>query len=126
MRVINFEDDPIKHRAIRDVLESCRITDIDSVRNLEDGVAMYKEAINTGNPYDLIISDMSYPAMKGGYEEQSGEKLLEIAASENWNTPIIICSSLNYNLPEAYGSLYYSENEDWEGKLRGYIDGLRK
>lgn len=65
MRVINFEDEPIKHRAIRDVLESCRVTDIDNGRNLEDGVAMYKEAISTGKPYDLIITDMWYPAEKG-------------------------------------------------------------
>lgn len=125
VRVINFEDEPIKHRAIRDVLESCRITDIDNVRNLEDGVAMYKEAISAGNPYDLIITDMWYPAMQGGQEEKSGEKLIEIAVSEKWNTPIITCSSQNYSYPEAYGSLYYSENEDWEGKLRGYINKLK-
>ena len=43
MRVLNFEDTPIKHRAIRNVLESCRVYDVDCVRNLEDGIIMYME-----------------------------------------------------------------------------------
>ena len=58
MRVLNFEDTPIKHRAIRNVLESCRVYDVDCVRNLEDGIIMYMEALSSGKPYDLIITDM--------------------------------------------------------------------
>ncbi len=126
MRVLNFEDTPNKHRAIRNVLEECRISDIECVRNLEDGIAMYKEAIFAGQPYDLIITDMWYPPAQGKHEERSGDRLINLAVSEKWDTPIIVCSNQNYNYPEIFGSLYYSENEDWEGKLRSYISTLKK
>lgn len=86
---------------------------------------MYREALSTGKPYDLIITDIWYPAVKGGHEEQSCEKLIEIASREKWNTPIISCSRQNYNYPEIFGSLFYSENEDWEGQLRGLIERLK-
>ncbi len=126
MRVINFEDTPIKHHAIKKVLEECRIYDIDCVRNLADGVEMYKKALKTKQPYDLIITDMWYPPAQGEHEDRCGDKLIELASIDKWATPIIVCSNQNYNYPEIFGSLYYSENEDWEGKLRNYISILKK
>ena len=126
MRVLNFEDTPIKHRAIRNVLESCRVYDVDCVRNLEDGIVMYMEALSSDKPYDLIITDMWYPPAQGVHEEKSGDMLIEKAINEKWETPIIVCSNQNYSYPEIYGNLYYSENEDWEGKLRKYIAKLKQ
>ncbi len=126
MRVLNIEDSPIKHKAIKDVLESCRITEVDNELNLEDGVNRYKEALSEGNPYDLIISDMWYPPAKGVHEERSGHLLVKMSLEEHWEIPIIICSNQNYDYPEIFGTLYYSENEDWEGKLRGYIKKLKR
>ena len=52
--------------------------------------------------------------------------LIEKAINEKWETPIIVCSNQNYSYPEIYGNLYYSENEDWEGKLRKYIAKLKQ
>ncbi len=126
MRVINFEDTPIKHNAIRNVLEEYKITDIDCVKNLEDGLEMYRKALETDQPYDLIITDMWYPPAQGAHEDRCGDKLINMALDEKWETPIIVCSNQNYDYPEIFGSLYYSENEDWEGKLRNYITVLRK
>lgn len=126
MRVLNIEDEPIKHRKIKDVLESCRVMDVDRAGNLEDGIARYKEALASDKPYDLIISDMYYPREKGGGEEKSGDILVSMAHDEQWNVPIIICSSQNYSYPEIFGTLYYSENVDWEGELRKLIGKLKK
>ena len=126
MRVLNIEDTPTKHRAIRDVLESCRITDIDCERNLADGVARYKEALAAGNPYDLLITDMWYPPEKGVGEDRCGDKLVEMAIREHWDVPILVCSNQNYNYPEILGTLFYSENVDWEGQLRGYVEQIKK
>lgn len=125
MRVLNFEDSPIKHRAIRDVLENCRITEIDRAMYLDDGIEMYKKAIAEGRGYDLVISDMWYPRSKGMHEERSGDVLVGIAIKEKWDTPILICSNQNYSYPEILGCLYFSENEDWEGQLRNYVSQIR-
>ncbi len=126
MRVLNIEDTPIKHRKIRDVLEGCRITDIDRVGYLDEGISAYKEALASGNPYDLVITDMWYPPTHGADEEKCGDKLVEIALKEKWDVPIIICSNQNYSYPEIFGTLFFSDNVDWEGQLRQYIEQLRK
>ena len=126
MKVLNIEDTPIKHRKIRDVLEGCRITDIERVGYLDEGIEKYKEAIAAGNPYDLIITDMYYPPSHGADEARSGDMLVKIALEEKWDVPIIICSNQNYDYPEIFGTLYFSDNVDWEGQLCGYIDKLRK
>ncbi len=126
MRVLNLEDSPIKHSAIRDVLEQCRVTEVDRAMYLDEGLRMYREAIAEGRPYDLVITDMWYPNDRGEHEQRSGDKLVSISKKENWNTPILICSNQNYSYPEILGCLYYSETEDWEGQLRKYIEQLRK
>ncbi len=125
MRVLNFEDSPIKHRAIRDVLESCRITEIDRAEYLDDGIEMRKKALAEGRKYDLIITDMWYPRSQGMHEEKSGDLLVGIATEEKWDTPILICSNQNYFYPEILGCLYFSENVDWEGQLRNYVSQIR-
>lgn len=126
MKVLNFEDNPIKHKAIKDVLESCRVTEIDCAMYMDEGLNMYREALETDKPYDLIITDMWYPPARGEDEARSGERLIGLACEEKWSVPVIVCSNQNYDYPEIYGSLYYSENEDWEGKLRNYISRLKK
>ena len=122
MRVLNIEDGPAKHRAIRNVLEDCRVTDIDCERNLDDGIARFKEALAAGNPYDLIITDMWYSPERGSGEQMCGDRLIEIAKKEHWDVPILICSRQDYSTyPGIRGSLHYSDNVDWEGQLRRYI-----
>ena len=125
MKVLNIEDEPIKHRKIKDVLESISVMEVDCERNLKDGVKRYKEALDSETPYDLIISDMFYPQEKGGGEEKSGDVLVALAHDEHWDVPIIICSSQNYSYPEIFGTLYYSDNVDWEGELRKLIEKLK-
>ncbi len=126
MRVLNIEDTPIKHNDIRKVLEDCRITKVDCARTLADGIAMYKDAVSTDKPYDLIITDMWYPPDQGMDEDRCGDKLVSIAIEEKWDVEVIVCSNQNYSYPGILGCLYYSENEDWEGELRKYIDKMRK
>ncbi len=125
MRVLNIEDSTIKYRAIKDVLESCRITDVDCERTLETGIKRYKEALNAGNPYDLLITDMWYPLAPGSAEVKGGDMLIERAIKEKWDVPIILCSNQNYNYPEILGTLHYSDNVDWEGQLRSYVEAIK-
>ena len=71
MRILNFEDSPIKHRAIRDVLENCRITEIDRAMYLDDGIEMYKKAIETDSKYiccgyNKIYSNRKEPINSNG------------------------------------------------------------
>ncbi len=125
MRILNIEDTPIKHRDIKNVLESCGITDVDCERTLEEGIKRYMGALVSGIPYDLIITDMWYPSALGASEIQGGDLLIEKATKEKWDVPIILCSNQNYNYPEILGTLHYSDNIDWEGQLRIYVESIK-
>lgn len=76
MRVLNIEDDVAKHNNIRKVLERYSFTQIDWAKNLEDGMELIKSSIDRSDPYMLVVTDMYYPLVKGGKEEQAGEILI--------------------------------------------------
>ena len=123
MRVINLEDDPIKHRKICNELEKNRIKDenIDWVTNLEDGIAKIQEAIESGNPYDVAITDMYYPERPGSSEMPSGEIFIAKTEELGIDIPIILISSQNLRFPGILGTVYFSENNDWEDDFRKLV-----
>ncbi len=124
MYVLIIEDEPFKYHSIRRVLQNHRFSSdlsIDRVDNLEDGIRYILAQFDALMPYDLVITDMWYPAESGGKEERSGEKLIEKLKEYDWHIPVILCSSVNYSHPDIVGSVFYSENENWESKLMELI-----
>lgn len=120
MRILHIEDDTFKHHSIKRVLEGCGKMEIVWVNNLEDGLAQI------ANEFDLIITDMWYPVKPGAPETESGSLLIQTAKEQQWNIPIILCSSVRYRIPEIYGTIYYSDKEDWESELRSMIQRIGK
>lgn len=74
MKVLNFEDSVYKANAIRKVLNQCGVAKIELVSNVEDGLQMLKNAEDTGDPFDLIITDMHYPMKQGAVSDTEAEK----------------------------------------------------
>ena len=60
-KVINIEDDAIKHVNIRRALKSNGVSHIERARNAEEGLDMIDNAIEKGEPYDLLVLDMQFP-----------------------------------------------------------------
>lgn len=126
MRVINVEDDVIKHSDICKVLRGIGITEIDWARSLEEALNMISNGLSHDEEkYDLIISDMWYPEENGGKDIEAGDLLIEEVAKNGWNIPIVICSSVNYRIMEILGTVYYSDNSDWELDLIQLIGKIK-
>ena len=121
MRILNIEDDAIKHNDICKVIKSCGSMKIDWARNLEAGVERIREGIQGGTPYDLVITDMWYPREAGGEDEESGAALIQLIQQEKWELPVILCSSVRYRIPGILGAIHYSKNENWEDELKKLI-----
>lgn len=119
MFVLNIEDDIYKHNDICNVMKKGSFSNlqIDCEHNLADAIEKIAEQNDLGKPYDLIITDMWYPSENGGIESESGEMLIETVRDNNWNIPIILCSSVRYRIPEILGTVHYSKNGDWESEL---------
>lgn len=126
MRVLNIEDNAIKHTKITRMIRRSGINDIDWAKSLKDGFAMLEYAKNDGKPYDLVVTDMYYPLEAGSEEVKAGEIFIQKMEEVKDNTPIILCSNVNYKYPQIYGNLYYSDRSNWEEELENYLNALRR
>jgi hypothetical protein len=126
MRVINLEDNAMKHLAIVRALEDMRINDITWVKNVDDGMRQIKEAVKSGTPYDLAISDMQYYLHEGDYNitVDAGDKFISRVFDEGLSLPIIICSSDNLQIDTILGCVWYLESRDWESQLRKLVNQI--
>ena len=106
MKVLNVEDNPIKHCHIKRALEYCGAKTVDCCNNLQEGLEALKEAITTEKKYDLLVTDMSYPLVKGGEADgQAGEQLIRRIREEGIEIPIIICSTRRFSDDDLLGSV---------------------
>ncbi|MCR4648338.1 MAG: hypothetical protein K5776_04585 [Lachnospiraceae bacterium] len=125
MKILNVDDNAIKSsRICNEVKRADSNAEIDWVRNLEEAVKKIEENFENNTPYDLVITDMWYPKDFYGGDVESGDKLIAMNKTEGWNLPMILVSTINYHYRDILGCLHYSENEDWESRLRDMIKEL--
>lgn len=127
MKIIHLEDSVDKHMEVCRELQKMGITSVEWVTCVNEGLEKIETAIKNGAPFDLAISDMHYPIRRGEVADwEAGEYFLKALAERNINLPVIICSTRNYRIPGAYGSVWFSDLSDWEMELRSLINGLSK
>lgn len=118
MRVLNIEDDAIKHSNICKALNRHGIVECDWVKNLEDAIKMVRDH---KTDYELIITDMFYPLNPGGDEVEAGFIFIREMKEKEIAIPIIVCSSVSYQVSDVLGTVHYSEKIDWEKQLGSLI-----
>ena len=111
MRVLNVEDNVIKHHNIKRALETLGIREVTWVKNEYDAIKAVKDSIDSGGPFDLIISDMYFPLFPGSKEdENAGFTFIGELNDNNIDIPVIVCSSIRLSIPGILGCVYYSSN----------------
>ena len=74
---------------------------------------------------DLIVTDMQYPMKEGKtIDEEAGFKLIEKMEKEKIDIPIIVCSSLNYSIPNILGSVWYNKLNDLDLNFKEVLGRL--
>lgn len=127
MRIIHLEDSVDKHMEVCRELRKMGIASVEWATNVGEGLEKIETAIQNSAPFDLAISDMHYPIRRGEVADwEAGEYFLKALTERNINIPVIICSTRNYRIPGAYGSVWFSNLSDWEMDLRDLINGLSK
>ena len=122
IRILHLEDNAIKHASIARLINNNINADIDWVKNVETGLEKIEENIEKSSAYDLAITDMHYPLNEYGEADcDAGEKFIEKVNSMGVKLPIIVCSSLNMKIPEAFGCVWYNDNRDWEDELLSLV-----
>lgn len=116
-RILNIEDTIGKHWDINRALEWNRCPKADNATTAEEGIKMIEEALENGNPYELLITDMHFPA-RGVLDENAGMYVIEELKNKGIDIPIIVCSSVRYRIPDILGCVFYSRSCDlsWDFK----------
>ena len=125
MRVLNVEDNPVKHFNIVEALRRMNITDV-TLEETENGAIMsVLEGIDNNTPFDLIISDMQFPLFTNGRpDDDAGLTLLAELKEHEIDIPVIFCSSFRLGIPGVLGCVHYSRDTDLWEEFRNLIDDI--
>ena len=122
IKVVVADDDVFKGNDIRKALEFNGIRNIMSVRNQEK---LWEQIYHSEDKIDLIVTDMQYPLESGEpVDEEAGLKLIERMKKEKIDIPVIVCSSLNYSIPNILGSVWYNELNDLNSNFKELLGKL--
>lgn len=124
IKAVIADDDVIKGADIRKALDFNGVRNIMTVRNQEK---LWEQIYHGEDKIDLIVTDMQYPLEAGeAIDEEAGLKLIERMQKEKIDIPVIVCSSLNYSIPDILGSVWYNELNDLDSSFREVLGRLEK
>ncbi len=124
IKAVIVDDDVIKGADIREALEFNGVRNIMTVRNQEK---LWEQIYHCEDKIDLIVTDMQYPLEAGeAVDEEAGLKLIERMNKEKIDVPVIVCSSLNYSIPDILGSVWYNELNDLDSSFKEVLGRLEK
>ncbi len=124
IKVVIADDDVMKGADIRKALEYNGVRNIMTVRNQEK---LWEQIYHGEDKTDLIVTDMQYPLEAGeAVDEEAGFKLIERMKKEKISIPIVVCSSLNYSIPDILGSVWYNELNDLDSGFKEALSRLEK
>lgn len=124
IKAVIADDDVFKGTDIRKALKFNGIRNITTVRNQEK---LWEQIYHGEDKIDLIVTDMQYPLEAGeAVDEEAGLKLIERMEKEKIDIPVIVCSSLNYSIPDILGSVWYNGLNDLDSSFKEVLGRLEK
>ena len=126
LKVLIIDDNVFKANDIRKALEFCGVRNVTNVWDQESAWEEIERADQLGRPFGLVVTDMHYPVKKGEDADwRAGEIFLEEVQRRGMSLPVIVCSSMNLNLPLAYGCVWYSSlNENMEFDFQALLNTM--
>lgn len=124
IKAVVVDDDAFKGADIRKALEFNGIRSVMIVRNQEK---LWEQIYYGEDTIDLIVTDMQYPLGAGeAVDEEAGFKLIERMEKEKIDIPVIVCSSLNYSIPNILGIVWYNRLNDLNSNFKEVLGKLEK
>ena len=122
--VIIADDEAIKRNDIRKALEFNGVRNIMTVKNQGE---LWEQIYHSEDKIDLIVTDMQYPLEEGeAVDKEAGLKLIERMEKEKIDIPVIVCSTLNYSIPNILGNVWYDERNDLNSNFKEVLGRLEK
>lgn len=126
LKVLLLEDNVYKRIDIKSALSLYGIKNIVCVDYVQAGLEAVKDSLKE-EPFGLIITDMNYPMERiGGVVSDAGKQLIQKLQAEGIDIPIILCSSIPYNIPGILGTVWYDERRDLNRDIKELLDKMPK
>jgi two-component system capsular synthesis response regulator RcsB len=123
-KVLIAEDFDSINIAVKQTLEQLGVEEIHYAKYCDDALLKYKKALQDNEPFDLLISDLSFVSDYRQVEIPSGEKLIEVIRKTDSKIKIIVYSVED----KSYTIKYLFENQNIDGfvhKGRNSISQLK-
>lgn len=91
-KVLIAEDFDSINIAVKQTLEQLGVEEIHYAKYCDDALLKYRKAFQDNEPYDLLISDLSFVADYRKVEIPSGEKLIAVIKKLNSDMKVIVYS----------------------------------
>lgn len=91
-KVLIAEDFDSINIGVKQTLEELGIKEISYAKYCDDALLKFKKALQDNEPFDLLISDLSFISDYRKVEITSGEKLIEIIKNTNSKIKVIVYS----------------------------------
>lgn len=91
-KVLIAEDFDIMNLGLKQALEQLGVEEIHYAKYCDEAFLKFKKAVQDNEPFDLLISDLSFVSDYRTVEIPSGEKLIEVIRKMNSEIKIIVYS----------------------------------
>ncbi len=125
IKALILDDDVAKGMKVSRILKDLGVHIVAQVEDQESGFDVIYRNKDTEKKISLIITDMHYPLEKGVKADvDAGKKMIERVKKENLDIPVIVFSSVNYDIPGALETIWFNDNVNWEEQLRQVIRNM--
>lgn len=122
-RILNIEDDMGKHWAINRALDWNGCPVAEHAATAEEGIRMIEQAIAENKPYELLVTDMHFNC-NGVNDTRAGLYVIKELENRKIKIPIILCSSVRYNIPTISGCIFYNPSQDLNWDFREILNRI--
>lgn len=94
VRILLVDDEELVLRSMEKTLLRAGF-DVETAADVSDGLALFRAALNTGEPFDIAILDLNMPGWSGEEDSNAGLDLLSKLIAAERDLPVIILSAFD-------------------------------
>ena len=94
VRILLVDDEELVLRSMEKTLLRAGF-DVETAGNVSAGLALFRHALNTGEPFDVAILDLNMPGWSGEEDANAGLDLLSKLIAAKGDLPVIILSAFD-------------------------------
>jgi len=93
-RILLVDDERLVRRSMEKTLLRAGF-DVDTAGDAEDGLDLFRAAIEDGDPFDVAVLDLNMPNLEGQEDANAGLELLSTLLEINAGLPVVVLTAFD-------------------------------